>query len=69
MHPEIAKTIAALRAEELQAAAAAARQHRAGRAAASLPLTGSGSAAAVGGRNARRQRLLGRWVPARLRPA
>ncbi len=64
MHPDITKTIAGLRADERHAAAAAARlarQARAGRAAGSLP----GSAAAAGGRDTRRQRLLGRWVPGR----
>ena len=71
MHPEITKTIATLRVDEMHAAARAARlarQARAGRAAASLPLLGSGSAAGVGGRNAYRQRLLGRWVPGRPQP-
>jgi hypothetical protein len=64
MHPDITKTIAALRADEKHAAAAAARlarQARAGRAAGSLP----GSAAVADGRDTRRQRLLGRWVPGR----
>ena len=68
MHPDITKTIAALRVDEKHAAAAAtrlARQARAGRAAGSLPV----SAAAVGGRDARRQRLLGHWVPGRPQPA
>lgn len=72
MHPDITKTIAALRVDERHAAARAARlarQARAGRAAASLPLPGSGSAAAVGGRNVRRLRLLGRWVLGRPQPA
>ena len=62
MYPDITKTIAVLRMDEMHAAAAAARLARqapAGRAAAWLPLPGSGSAA-VGGWNARRQRLLGR---------
>jgi hypothetical protein len=72
MHPDITKTIAALRVDEKHAAAEAARlarqvqqarQARAGRAAGSLPLPGS--AAAAGGRDARRQRLLGRWIPGR----
>src|ERR1700683_2018138 len=66
MHPDITKTIAALRVDEKHIAAAAARQARqarAGRAARSLPLPGS--AAAASGRNARRRRLLGRWVPGR----
>jgi hypothetical protein len=71
MHPDITKTIASLRADDKHAAAAAARlarqarQARAGRAAGSLP----GSAAAAGGRDARRQRLLGRWVPGWPQPA
>ncbi len=67
MHPDITKTLAARRADEKHAAAAAARlarQARAGRAAGPLP----GSAAA-GGRDTRRQRLLGRWVPGRPHPA
>jgi hypothetical protein len=72
MHPDITKTIASLRADDKHAAAAAARlarqarQARAGRAARSLPLPGS--AAAAGGRNARRRRLLGRWVTGRPQP-
>jgi hypothetical protein len=69
MHPDITKTIAALRVDEKHAAAAAARQARqarAGRAAGSLPLPGS--AADAGGRGARRQRILGRWVPGRPQP-
>ena len=69
MHPDITKTIAALRVGEKHAAAAAARQARqarAGRAAGSLPLPGS--AADAGGRGARRQRILGRWVPGRPQP-
>jgi hypothetical protein len=69
MHPDITKTIAALRVDEKHIAAAAARQARqarAGRAARSLPLPGS--AAAAGGRNARRRRLLGRWVTGRPQP-
>jgi hypothetical protein len=64
MHPDITKTIAALRVDEKHAAAAAARQARqarAGRMARSLPRPGS--PAATGGRDARRLRLLGRWVP------
>jgi hypothetical protein len=68
MHPDITKTIAALRADEKHAAAAAvrlARQARAGRAAGPLP----GSAAAADGQDTRRQRLLGRWVPRRPQPA
>ena len=66
MHPDITKTIAALRVEDKHAAAAAARrarQARAGRAA------GSAAAAAAGGRDGRRPRLLGRWVPVRPQPA
>lgn len=71
MHPDITKTIAALRVDEKHAAAAAARQARqarAGRTARSLPRTGS--AAAAGGRDGRRLRLrlLGRWVPGRPQP-
>jgi hypothetical protein len=69
MHPDITKTIAALRVGEKHAAAAAARQARqarAGRAAGSLPLPGS--AADAGGRGARRQRILGRWIPGRPQP-
>jgi hypothetical protein len=60
MHPDITKTIAALRVDDKHAAAAAARlarqarQARAGRAAGSLP---------------RPQRLLGRWVPGLPQPA
>ena len=71
MHPDITKTIAALRVDDKHAAAAAARlarqarQARAGRAAGSLP----GPAAAAGGRATRRPPLLGRWVAARPRPA
>ena len=68
MHPDITKTIVALRADDKHAAAAAARlarQARAGRAAGSLP----GSAAAAGGRDTRRQRRLGRWVPGWPQPA
>jgi hypothetical protein len=70
LHPDITKTIAALRVDEMHAAAATARQARqarAGRAAASRPLPGS--VAAVGGRNAGRQGLLGRWIPGRPQPA
>ncbi len=73
MHPDITKTIAALRVDEKHSAAAAARlvrqarQARAGRAAGSLPLPGS--AADAGGRDARRRRILGRWVPGRPQPA
>jgi hypothetical protein len=65
MHPDITKTIAALRVDEKHAAAAAARlvrqarPARAGRAGRSLPLPGS--AAAAGGRDVRLPRLLGRW--------
>jgi hypothetical protein len=75
MHPDITKTIAALRVDEQHAAAAAARQARqawqawqaqAGRAAGSLPLPGS--AADADGRDARRHRILGRWVPGRPQP-
>ena len=69
MHPDITKTIAALRVDEKHAAAAAARQARqarAGRAAGSLPLPGS--AADADGRGARRQRILGRWIPGRPQP-
>jgi len=53
MRPEIAQTIIALRAEELQAAAAAglARQRRADWAAGERPRPGSGSGAAVNGQN------------------
>ena len=69
MHPEIAKTITALRVGEMHAAAAAARMARQARAGRSLPLPGSGSAAVAGGRNARWLRLLGRWVPGRPQPA
>lgn len=68
MHPDITKTIVALRADDKHAAAAAtrlARQARAGRAAGSLP----GSAAAAGGRDTHRQRRLGRWVPGWPQPA
>jgi hypothetical protein len=68
MHPDITKTIAALRVDDKHAAAATARlarQARAGRAAGSL----AGPAAAAGGRATRRPPLLGRWVAARLRPA
>jgi hypothetical protein len=71
MHPDITKTIAALRVDDKHAAAAAARlarqarQARAGRAAGSRP----GSAAGAGGRAAGRPPLLGRWVAARPRPA
>lgn len=60
MHPEIAKTTAARRADEMHATAAAwrlTRQARGGRAA--------GSAAAHEGRNSRRQRRLGRQVAGR----
>jgi hypothetical protein len=67
MHPDITKTIAALRVDDKHAAAAAARlarQARARRAAGSLP-----GPAAAGGRSSRRARLLGRWVPARPQPA
>ena len=73
MHPHITKTIVAMRVDDKHAAAAAARlarqarQARAGRAAGSLPLPGS--AAAAGGRDTGRQRLLGRWVPGRPQPA
>jgi hypothetical protein len=66
MHPDITKTIAALRVDEKHAAAAAARlarQARAGRAVRSVHLPRS--AAAAGGRDTRRQRLLGRWIPGR----
>jgi hypothetical protein len=70
MHPDITKTIAALRVDDKHAAAAAARlarqarQARARRAAGSLP-----GPAAAGGRASRRPRLLGRWIPARPQPA
>jgi hypothetical protein len=76
MHPDITKTIAAMRVDDKHAAAAAARQARqarlarqarAGLAAASLPVPGS--AAVVGGPDIRRQRLLGRWIPGRPQPA
>ncbi len=76
MHPDITKTIAAMRVDDKHAAAAAARlarqarqarQARVGLAAASLPL--HGSAAVVGGPDTRRQRLLGRWIPGRPQPA
>jgi hypothetical protein len=79
MHPDITKTIAAMRVDDKHAAAAAARQARqarlarqarqarAGLAAASLPVPGS--AAVVGGPDTRLQRLLGRWIPGRPQPA
>ena len=73
MHPDITKTIAAMRVGDKHAAAAAARlarqarRARAGRAARSLPRPGS--AVAVGGRDTGRPRLLGRWVPGRPLPA
>ncbi len=62
MNPEITKSIAALRMDEMHAAAAAARlarQARAGRAAA-LPPPGF---TAASGWNTRLERLLGRWAP------
>ena len=67
MHPDTTKNIAALRAGERHAAAAAARlarQARAGRAAAASARAGSGSGSADGA-SARRPRLLRRWAPSR----
>jgi hypothetical protein len=71
MHPDITKTIVAQRADEMRAAAAAARlarRARAGRAAASLALPGSATGDAVSARNIWR-RVVGRWATARPRPA
>jgi hypothetical protein len=69
MNPEIAKTIATRRMDEMQAVAATerlARRTRTGRPAAALPRRGS---AVGGGWKGRRPRRLGRWVPGWLQSA
>jgi hypothetical protein len=72
MHPETAITIAVRRTEELCAEARAARlarQDRAARAVASLPLTGSCFGVGFSKRNARWRQLLRRWASGRPQPA